>query len=426
MRRVTNVLGIAVLLGLGLASRGAAPVRALEASPASATARADEWREDLDTLVSELPRLHKNAFFRTSRDTFMAHAAALSARLPEMNDAAIVVELMRLVALLGDGHTTLDPDGTPYRQRLVPMLAYEFSDGLFVVAADSAHVELIGRRVLGVGGVAIHAARARLATTFPHENAAKVRYGIPFVLSTAEVLAGLGLAPDAEHARYTLAESNGSISEVELAPLADRAKVKWITPPARDSLPLRRKPGEGANWSAWLENERVVYCCYDRCADEASQPVSEFCRAALALVDEKLPRRVVIDLRHNGGGNSDLLRPLITGLAERRKNLPDGVAVLIGRRTFSSAQMNAVELRDRAHAFLVGEPTGQKPNAYGEVRRFTLPHSGIAVTYSTKYFKTEHGNHESTMPDVKVEVASADWFAGRDPVLTAALAARRR
>ena len=66
----------------------------------------------------------------------------------------------------------------------------------------------------------------------------------------------------------------------------------------------------------------------------------------------------------------------------------------------------------------MGEPTGGKPNTYGEVRTFELPNSKLVVAYSTKYFRLiKSADPPSVIPDQLIETSSADYFAGRDPVL---------
>ena len=72
-------------------------------------------------------------------------------------------------------------------------------------------------------------------------------------------------------------------------------------------------------------------------------------------------------------------------------------------------------------AILVGEPTSQKPNAFGEIRYLTLPSSGIRVSYSTKYFETSKTDQPSMLPDLLVETLSSDYLTGKDPVLEAVL-----
>ena len=64
----------------------------------------------------------------------------------------------------------------------------------------------------------------------------------------------------------------------------------------------------------------------------------------------------------------------------------------------------------------------RKPNDYGEVKSAQLAHSGLTVGYSVKYFKMVKDGPASLVPDHGVAVTAKDFFAGRDPVLEAALA----
>ena len=114
---------------------------------------------------------------------------------------------------------------------------------------------------------------------------------------------------------------------------------------------------------------------------------------------------------------------MINALREDKSiNQKGKLFVLIGRQTFSSAQMNAQQFRDRTKATLVGEPTGQKPNHFGEIKNFTLPNSGLVVQYSTKQFRQSEKDEPSMMPDETIEPSSAEFFAGRDVVLERILA----
>ena len=47
-------------------------------------------------------------------------------------------------------------------------------------------------------------------------------------------------------------------------------------------------------------------------------------------------------------------------------------------------KLAALSLWHGFRATLVGEPTGGKPNAYGDVRTFSLPNSRLVIRYSTK------------------------------------------
>jgi C-terminal processing protease CtpA/Prc len=82
---------------------------------------------------------------------------------------------------------------------------------------------------------------------------------------------------------------------------------------------------------------------------------------------------------------------------------------------------NALELRQRTRAILIGLPTGGSPNAFGEIKFAELPHSKWMVQYSTKYFQDTSDGATTVAPDIEVEPTAAEYFSGRDPVLTTAL-----
>lgn len=122
-------------------------------------------------------------------------------------------------------------------------------------------------------------------------------------------------------------------------------------------------------------------------------------------------------------GASRVLRPFIAAVQQRPAlNQQGRLYVLIGAQTFSSALMNAIELRDGTHSILLGEPTGGKPNAYGEVRSFRLPNAGLRVQYSTRYHTNLPGSDAPSLrPDLLYPLTWPDLLTGADPAVEAAM-----
>ena len=153
------------------------------------------------------------------------------------------------------------------------------------------------------------------------------------------------------------------------------------------------------------------------------------CAAALndgaiskVLDDLKKPEtnKLVLDLRVNPGGSS----PQGTEFARKvgkisRINKKGRIFVIIGKRTYSSAVINAIDFKRYTEAILCGEATSGQPNHFGETRQFVLPNSNLPVRYSTKYFKYSDEDEDSLMPDMAVETSIQDFAEGRDPVLEA-------
>jgi hypothetical protein len=87
------------------------------------------------------------------------------------------------------------------------------------------------------------------------------------------------------------------------------------------------------------------------------------------------------------------------------------------RRTF------VTELDVQSSAVFVGEPTGGRPNLYGDTRAVILPSSHIKVNVSSRYWEksTPDDDRPWIPPDIPVELSSSNYFTGVDPVLDAAL-----
>jgi hypothetical protein len=375
--------------------------------PAPAAAPADRvaaWRDDLRTIATELPARHVDPFLHVSEPDFRRAVADLDARLGTLDDAHAMVALMRLVASVGDGHTQLSR-----AIRIAhPIRFYAFPDGIRVTGAPDDAAWAIGRTLVGIGGRSIDDTLAAARALIPHESDAWVRNNLPEILHDAQLLAGLDLAPDAAHATFRLAADDGTTRDLTLSPGPLPALHLTGAPP------LWMQKTHLTYWNTYDAASRVLYFAYNQCAD-GKPPFADFAASTLAFADQHPVDRFVIDLRHNGGGNSEIIRPLLDGLAARPA-LAARVVGVIGRETFSSGTLDAIYLH-RLGAPLYGEPTGGSPNGTGEVK--TLPLHHATLTYSTKHFTSDLYPGDSVTPDVPIAITYADWLAGRDPVLDA-------
>src|SRR3954464_4755480 len=121
-----------------------------------------EWRHDVDQIVNDIRTIHPSPFTKTGELTFRRRVAALQDSLPLLTDEQRVVEMMRIVATIGDGHTSLFPD-QPSFALWYPVRIYEFTDGYFVTSAHKSVADLAGAQIIDIAGhpVAEVAARAR-------------------------------------------------------------------------------------------------------------------------------------------------------------------------------------------------------------------------------------------------------------------------
>src|SRR4030095_16959678 len=112
----------------------------------------DAWREDLRYLARELPSRHANAFHSVSREIFDAEVARLDAAIPRLNGDEVLVGFVRVVALIGDGHTHFDLPPSALRY---PIEMQWFGDELRVIAAQTPYHSAVGARVIAIGSTPI-------------------------------------------------------------------------------------------------------------------------------------------------------------------------------------------------------------------------------------------------------------------------------
>lgn len=407
------------------AAIGAILVAAFLGGPgkASASSRDQAWRQDIAALHDGLPSHHANLFFQTTREAWDSAVAELDASVPGLQDYEVVVGMMKVVAMVGDAHTTIQGPAEGFRS--YPLRFTPFSDGLYVTGATQETAAALGARVVAIGETAIEDAIAAVGAIVPHQNEAWLRNQSPPWLAMAEVLAALHLAPDSEHASFVIEGADGR-RRFDLSPMPRGSSLAlFVSLPGGVPAPAYRR---NLNLNYWFEYEavtRTLLVEYNKCSSMASPTPEEFSKSLLAAANANPVARVVFDLRNNGGGDSSILSRLVADLYNNRSDLsaPGAFYGIIGNATFSSGMMNALDLR-RGGGVLYGEPTGGKPNAYGDVKSFALPNSGFAVYYSTKLFTLVDGDPASVEPDVFVPISFEQYQAGRDPVLEAIVGRR--
>ena len=384
-------------------------------APDSASLTPEQWAADLDFLAAELPKRHKNLFHKVTETDFRARVGRLKAELPGLHADEILVRLIGLVASIGDSHT-----GVGYQtQRGLPLMMYWFKDGIHILNTTGEYKSILHGRIMAVGGKPIADVAALLASVISHENEAQVRNHLPNLLVDTAILHGLKLIPSPESASLTVLTAEGKSQTVEMKPLPFTSKPGWLVNISDETgSPLYLKNRRLFYWYEILPDSRALFFKYNFCQDMAGKPFSEFVKEMFSAADAAAVEKIIIDIRHNGGGNSAIFRAFLDELKKRPALVQrEKIYVLVGRRTFSSAILNALDLKKETPAVFAGEPTGGKPNHFGEVQSFQLPNSKLPVSYSVKYFQVIEGDPESFVPELLVEPTSADFLMKKDPVL---------
>jgi hypothetical protein len=383
---------------------------------------------DVHTLVAELERIHPQPYHSISREAFHGAAADLAARAPSLSRDQFLVETMRLIALLGEreGHSGIFPVFAGHRIALnaYPWRLWRFPEGYYVIGATDR--SLVGARLVAVAGKPVEDVEALLRPLVTRDNDSSLAFGLPYYLVSAEVLHGLGITPTASATTFTIVTRTGMQREVTLeamtTPEYQRALPLSSFLPAPQGMPRKRQPlyqrlSRLPYGITPLKRGRAVYVAYNQTTYPGLMP-----RRLLRLARSRKVRRVIVDLRLNGGGNNTSYGSLLAALRSRTVNRPGKLRVLTSRITFSAAGNFAADIDRSTRARFFGEPTGGSPNNYGDAQDIQLPTLGVTVFLPTQWVEVAPGDMRLAVePDVPVPLTASAYFAGRDPVLAAAL-----
>ena len=371
-------------------------------TPIPAETRDERWGQAVEYLGSQLPYLHINPYFKVSETDFQQSVSQLSSEIPNLNDEQIIVRMMRIIASIGDGHTRAYPDTEPLNYPSLPLEMRCLDDGLIVVAASPEYEQAIGAKVVQIGGHPIAEVQEAVKSLIAADNEMEILNSSPAYLSMPDLLYGLDFISQKDRVIFGFETQAGSNFDLELSPATDTESLTSIYEKMGVPRPLYEQDRESFYWYQYMPDSNIVHVQYNVCAEDKNKPFNPFVEEVFDLIDQHPDSRLILDLRFNGGGNEAVLTPFLEAIKSRTSlNTQGNLFVIIGRGTYSSALQNAITLQQDTNAILIGEPTGGKPNHYGEVRYFNLPNVGLLVQYSTRYWLNYPGSDPLTLePDI--------------------------
>lgn len=378
-----------------------------------------KWKEALDFLTRELPKRHKNLYDTIREADYQSSIQSLKKDLSGLESYEIKVRIAKIVASVGDAHTSVN---IPVNY-LCPLEFYWFSDGIYPINTSKSDEVLLYKKITHIDGMEIEKVVETLSSIISHENQSYLKSMLPKYLPGIELLYGLKIAHDLNGLNFTFQDEKGNLEEwfVNSYPFheyLEQLQANRINIPSA-KLPLYRKNSAQYYWMEYIEEAKTLYFNYHSCKEMASESVENFGKRLMHFIENNAIEKLVIDMRNNTGGNSTLLDPFIDELKKCSKiNQSGKLFVILGRDTFSSALLNVYSLKNKTKAILVGEPSGGKPNCYGEVQHFTLKHSGLTISYSTKYYHLiEDDFMPSLLPDVEKKLTIQSYIDQGDPCM---------
>ncbi|TFF33388.1 S41 family peptidase [Mucilaginibacter psychrotolerans] len=408
--------------------------------------------DDVSYLTTTVERVHPNMYHSISKQRYRRLADSVRSALHDgMTERQAWPLMARLVGALNEGHSTFNyPDSVVSQLKtggrlLFPVLVQEFNREHLVVRGDLSTEDklLPGDEITGINSIN---ASKLVDLLSGYTGGLKTFRSIDVCRNLITYLYLYNITGP-YHITYL---RNGKPGSVMLT------AINWAE--FRAHMKERAKTFPGAthypDYAFKHLDQQTAYLAINSLKAEPAV-FKNFLDSCFQNLQQAPAGKLIIDLRRNGGGNSTLAQVLLGYITDKPFRMAGGVRwkvsreykdqlnkklagkgaeempyyfnaadgsvladtsiqttapesnplrykgqvfVLIGPRTFSSANMLANTIQDYQLATLAGQPSGEPANDYGELIFLTLPNTGFTFSTSTKQFIRANGDVKDTHP----------------------------
>lgn len=414
-----------------------------------AVAHAAEPRAaDLSYLRDEYVK-KSPAFSAAGRQQALRIIRTSIGRAGQLTPEQFLLVLLRIAACADNGHDVLNfGDDAWFLAARLPLRMLWFPEGWVVARADRAHADLVGARVLRLEHQTSAEVFRKARTLFGGTDAYR-RWNAEPWLENAGLLAALGVAAHAEAVTLELQLPDGTrtLRRVAFEPRSQLPKgqdVQRIWSPAPwpgeteqgwqaldpQPTPLYLQEGEKTFRVVVLPELQALYLQLRSHFDAGDETLAHFEQRVDAAIAAQHPRHLIVDLRFDTGGNTDLTRDWQRTLPGR---IPGRIYVLVGPYTFSAGIVAAAAFRHDApaRARLVGDDVGDRPRWWSEGHDVCAAQSKYCLHLTNGLWDLTHGcagdphcygdKYDARVPSLRPEVyaplTAQAFLQGADPAI---------
>jgi tetratricopeptide (TPR) repeat protein len=405
---------------------------------------AAEWHQDIDTLTDLIEQYHPSPWANISREAFIGKARSIKANIGNWDRERTILELVKLVASLRDGHTQLFFANQAGFNLWFPIRFENFHDGIFITATDMKHSGLLGSKVLRFGERTAASAFGLVGAIIASDSDYGIARLVTNYLSNAVVLRTLEIIESEKHLFLEVVLPDGvkktvSVESAEWVmgfywawnrdAVPTNGEIKTIFDEESDALPLYLSkiiPSSAwaPYWFEYIPKDRMLYFQFNRMINWSEEPFRDFTTRLFRKYDEHVDGidKFVIDLRLNDGGNGYLLPPMVREFARRdASSQTNRLYIITGSHTFSAASNLIAQLLENTRVTTVGDIAAGPLNWYSDTVTFNLPNSNLFASISTMFWQKGQAldSRGYYPPDYYVPATFEDYISCSDPALQA-------
>jgi len=360
-------------------------------------------QQDIKELQKKLEEIHPNPYKYISKKDFSTLLTKDTMSVNNIQDLGLAI--MTILAKLNDGHTYLDLSYEVFGTNSF-MFKFRFlNDGYYLIKSSEILSDYLCSKLVGINNYTVNDIETLFSALIPKENETSSRYYLPSKLMEPVILESLNIKED-KSIKLKL-EKEGKPISVDIEPEDCKNKMVSIferIPNIASTITI-----QDTYWFKEIANLNAFYFQFNECIEKGDLTITE----VVGAFEKSNLFNLIIDLRNNTGGDSDVLNPLKRFLKKHKNKYK--VIVLTSADTYSSAIINLLELSNLPNTISVGEVPHGNPTHYGEVESFILPNSQLKIFTSSKIFKfKDYKLGETFKPTYIVPTQIQDLIQGKD------------
>ena len=413
-------------------------------------------QEEYEKTIKEVENflLENHVIFNnTSREEFSIECDKFIKNKKEHTIIDTLVDLKLIISSLKQGHLGLESN---YFTEILPIKLSEFSDGVYITTSYKNDIDILGSKLLGINDISITEVESKLFKYAYGENknfrniSSIGNLVILDMLKRENIVKGQKIKIELkkngkifykniniykiEDWQYGKIDSDYSgMYFVDVKKMYDKINQVYY----RTIIPLRKINLTEKNFYTESRNKDLIIY-YNSCKDNAEFDMYNFSREINEKLHINKPEKIVIDLRFNLGGLSELYSKILKEIELYQiKNPNTKIKVLISNKSYSAAgfatietirKLDNVEIIGNDSGFTIKTTTGVDSLLYIKNLKAYCQYARILVNQNYEkedVFKHNYKNYDykndMLTPDFHAEQTYADYMIGNDPAMNYAL-----
>lgn len=379
------------------------------------------WIPDLEFVKQKSEKEIPNFNTHSNKNEYLNAINALSSLSNLPNSDSLVFELQKAFNLIGDDGSNIIPFQTALSLDLVPVKAYWFNDGLFII--DAKNKAIIGEEIVTINGTTTSALFKKLQPYISADNINYQKKRFPIYAFMPRLLKHIGTGESDTKIDFSF--SSGKQTTIAAETPLEYVKLQKISDKTDDIFKVSENLLSRNYWKTLIPNSSTLFIQLKKIEDEENAiSFKSFVSEIENDLTNNNVNQVILDLRHGGTGNGFKMNPLVNLLKESSKiNRRGSLFILLSGSTKGPLVELASILEQNTKAVLIGEPSGEGPNSVSDTRYLILKNTGLGISLTEKYWPTtwQFDQRESIKPEITIQYNFKDYYTNKDPWIETAL-----